>query len=82
MQLQLTFAWLALLKKLKIMQDSRSSEAAEADKLSQSFLKDGADILAKPVSALCNPSISQGVFRKACKVAKLTPIQKRKKTES
>ena len=60
------------------MQDIRSSKAAEVDKLSQIFLKYGADILAKPVSALCNPSISRGVFRKASKVAKLTPIQKAK----
>ena len=50
------------------MQDSRSSKAAEADKLSQSFLKDGADILAKPVSALCNPSISRGSFEKLAKL--------------
>ena len=60
------------------MQDIRISKAAEVDKLSQIFLKYGADILAKPVSALCNPSISRGVFRKASKVAKLTPIQKAK----
>ena len=42
---------------LEIMQDIKSSEAAGIDKLSGRFLKDGADILAKPVSALCNLSI-------------------------
>ena len=46
------------------------------------FLKDGADILPKSVSALCNLSISQGVFPSACKVVKLKPIFKKgKKTD-
>lgn len=46
------------------------------------FLKDGADILAKPVSALCNLSISRGAFLNACIVAKLKPIFKTgKKTD-
>ena len=67
---------------LKIMQDIKSSKAAGIDKLSGRFLKDGADILAKPVSALCNLSISRGVFPSACKVAKLKPIFKKgKKTD-
>ena len=46
------------------------------------FLKDGANMLAKPISVLCNLSISQGVFPNACKVAKLKPIFKMgKKTD-
>ena len=57
---------------LKIMQDIKSSKATGVDKLSGRFLKDGADILAKPVSALCNLSISRGVFPSVCKVAKVT----------
>ena len=44
------------------MQDIESSKATGVDKLSGRFLKDGTDILAKPVSALCNLSISRGVF--------------------
>ena len=68
---------------LKIMQDIKSSKAAGIDNLSGKFLKDGADVLAKPVSALCNLSISRGVFPSACKVAKLKPIFKKgKKTDS
>ena len=47
---------------LKIMQDIKSSKAARVDKLSGRFLKYGTDILAKPVSAVCNLSISRGVF--------------------
>ena len=67
---------------LKIMQDIKSSKTAGVDKLSGMFLKDGTDILAKPVSTLCNLSISQGVFPSACKVAKLKPVFKKgKKTD-
>ena len=40
-------------KVLKIIQNIKSSKAAGVDKLWGSFLKDGADTLAKPVSALC-----------------------------
>ena len=60
------------------MEDFCSSKAAGVDKLSR-FLKDGNDILTKPVSALCNLSISRGVFPSACKVAKLKPIFKKGK---
>ena len=64
------------------MQDIKSSKAAGVDKLSGKFLKDGANILAKPVSALCNLSVSRGVFPSACKLAKLKPIFKKgKKTD-
>ena len=61
------------------MQDIKSSKATWRDKLSGKSLKDGADILAKPVSALCDLSISRGVFPSACKVAKLKPIFKKSK---
>ena len=64
-------------KVLKIMQDIKSFKAAGVDKLSGKFLKDGADILAKSVSALCNLSISWGVFPSASKVARLKPIFKK-----
>ena len=67
---------------LKIMQDIKSSKAAGIDKLSERFLKDGADILTKPVSTLCNLLISRGVFQSACKAAKLKRIFKKgKKTD-
>ena len=64
------------------MQDIKSSKAAGIDKLSGRFLKDGADILAKPVSSLCNLSIAREVFPSVCKVAKLKPLFKKgKKTD-
>ena len=64
------------------MTNIESSKAAGVDKLSSRFLKDGANILAKSISSLCNLSILQGVFPRACKVAKLKPIFKKgKKTD-
>ena len=66
-------------KVLKIMTSTESSKATGVDKLSCRFLKDGANILAKPISALCYLSISQGVLPKACKLAKLKPIFKKGK---
>ena len=45
-------------------------------------MKDGADIQAKPFSALRNLSMSQEVFPSACEVVKLKPIFKKgKKTD-
>ena len=61
-------------KVLKIMTNIESSKTDGVDKLSSRFLKDGANILVKPISTLYNLSISQGVFPNACKVAKLKPI--------
>ena len=66
-------------KVLKIMTNIESSKAAGVDKISGRFLKDGANILTKPISTLCNLTISQGIFPNACKVAKLKPIFKTSK---
>ena len=67
---------------LKIMTNIESSKSAAVDKLTGRFLKDGANILVKPISAVLNLSISQAVFPNACKVAKLRPIfKKEKKTD-
>ena len=64
------------------MTNIESSKSAGVDKLTGRFLKDGTNILVKPISAVLNLSISQGVFPNACKVAKLRPIfKKEKKTD-
>ena len=69
-------------KVLKVMTNIENSKAAGVDNLSSRFLKDGANILAKPISTLCNLSISQGAFPNACKVGKLNSIFKKgKKTD-
>ena len=50
------------------MQDIESSKIVGIDKLSERFLKDGTDILAKTISALCNWSVFRIVFPDACKM--------------
>ena len=66
----------------KIIQNIDISKAAGIDNLSGKFLKDGAEILAKPLSEICNLSITSRTFPNACKVAKLKPIFKKgKKTD-
>ena len=55
----------------KIMEKIKISQPAGMDKLSGRFLKDGAEILSKPISEIWNLSISHGIFPNACKVAKL-----------
>ena len=64
------------------MENIEISKASGIDKLPGRFLKDGAKILSKSISEICNLSISHGIFPNACKVAKLKPIfRKGKKVE-
>ena len=64
------------------MQNIDISKAAGTDNLSGKFLKDGAGILAKPLSEICNLSITSRTFPNACKVTKLKSIfRKGKKTD-
>ena len=56
-----------------------SSKVAGVDKFSGRFLKGGANILAKPISAIYNLSISQKVFSNTYKVVKLKSIFKKGK---
>ena len=52
-------------KVLKIMTNIGSSKEAGVDKLSCRCLQNGTNIILKPISALCNLSISQRVFLNA-----------------
>ena len=63
----------------KIVQNTDILKSASIDNLSGKFLKDGAEILAKPLSEICNLSITSRVFPNACKDAKLKPIFKKGK---
>ena len=47
------------------------------DNLSGHFLKDGVKILAKPITDICNLSITSGKFPDSCRLAKLKPIYKK-----
>ena len=55
-------------------------KAAGIDDLSEKFLKDGANILAKPISELCNLSIKFSLFPTDCQIAKLKPLFKKGST--
>ena len=56
------------------------NKASGIDNLSGKFLKDGADVLALPISQLCNLSISLSTFPQHCKIAKLKPPYKKRKS--
>ena len=45
--------------------------------LSGRYLKDGAKVLAKPITDLCNLSITSGKFPDSCKLVKLKTIYKK-----
>ena len=57
-------------------------KSAGLDNLAGTFLKEGASILASPLTDLCNLSISLSSSPDECKVAKLKPLYKKEaKTE-
>ena len=70
-------------KILNILKGLNPSKAAGIDNLSGKFLKDGADILARPISQLCNLSIKLNSFPRSFKIAKVKPLFKKgSKTDS
>ena len=62
---------------LTILKATKVSKAAGLDSLSGRFLKDEAKFLSKPISDLCNFSITSEKFPESCKVAKLKPLYKK-----
>ena len=64
-------------KILNILKDLNPSKAAGLDNLSGKFLKDGTDILARPISQLCNLSIKLDSFPRSCKIAKVKLLFKK-----
>ena len=62
---------------LKLLEGINPSKAAGPDNLEGKFLKDGASILATPVTELCNLSISLASFPDDCKQAKMKPLFKK-----
>ena len=59
------------------MKNTKVSKTAGLDSLSGRFLKDGAKVLANPISELCNLSITSGKFPDSCKLAKFKPTYKK-----
>ena len=64
-------------KILNILKGLNPSKAAGIDNLSGNFLKDGADMLARPISQLCNLSIKLNSSPRSCKIAKVKPLFKK-----
>ena len=62
---------------LKLLEDLNPSKSAGLDNIAGKFLKEGASILASPLTDLCNLSISLSSFPDECKVAKLKPLYKK-----
>ena len=62
---------------LKLLKNVEVNKAAGIDYISGRFLKDGADILATPVTQICNLSIKLSHFSHDCKSAKLKPLYKK-----
>ena len=68
---------------IEILRSTNIHKAAGIDDLSGRFLKDGSQVLSKPISELCNLSVKLGSFPDSCKTAKLKPLfKKRSKTNS
>ena len=61
----------------QLLKGINEDKAAGLDNLSGKFLKDGATVLAKPISQICNLSIKYTLFPTDCKVAKLKPLFKK-----
>ena len=62
---------------LKLLKNTDISKAAGIDNFPGIFLKDGAVILAKPVTEICNLSIKSKIFPDPCKLAKSKPLFKK-----
>ena len=62
---------------IAILKNTKVSKAAGLDNLSGRLLKDGAKVLAKCITDLCNLSIISGKFLDSCKTAKLKAMYKK-----
>ena len=65
---------------LKLLKNMDTDKAPGLDKLSARFLKDGADVLAKPITQICNLSIKFSISPIKCQIAKLKPLFKKGST--
>ena len=61
----------------KLLENTNINKAPGIDKLSGIFIKDGADILAGPLTQIVNLYIKYSTFPDLCKIAKLKPLFKK-----
>ena len=66
---------------LKFLKNINEDKAAGIDNLSGKFLKDGAAVIAKPISQIYNLSMKYSHFPTDCKIAKLKPFHCLKKAQ-
>ena len=62
---------------LKLLKDMNIDKATCIDNVSGKVLKDGANILAKPISKICNLFMKYSIFPRDCQIAKLKPLFKK-----
>ena len=62
---------------LKLLKQLNPAKSAAFDNLTGKFLKEGAPVLASPITDLVNLSISLSLFPDDCKIAKLKPLYKK-----
>ena len=62
---------------LKLLQEINPAKSAGIDNMAGKFLKEGASVLASPITDLCNLSILLSSFPDDCKIAKLKPLDKK-----
>ena len=60
-----------------ILESLNIDKAAGIDNISCKFLKDGLDILKRPICDICNLSIKLAKFPSQCKIAKVKPLFKK-----
>ena len=72
-----SFAPVAPATILKLLKQLNPAKSAGIDNLTGKFLKEGAPVLASPITDLVNLSISLSLFPDDCKIAKLKPIYKK-----
>ena len=62
---------------LKLLKQLNPAKSAGINNLTGKFLKEGAPVLASPITDLVNLSISLSLFPDDCKIAKLKPLYKK-----
>ena len=76
--LRITSTTFSLRDRILTNADWKTSQKGVIDVgLSGKFLKEGTNILAKPISELCNLSIKYSLFPTDCQIAKLKPLFKK-----
>ena len=72
-----SFAPVAPATILKLLKQLNPAKSAGIDNLTAKFLKEGAPVLASPITDLVNLSILLSLFPDDCKIAKLKPLYKK-----